>query len=187
MTGQTPDLSRASVVLFFRGFLLLMLASIAVRWPEETLVNAVVTAGGVVSLLGVLEIVVALLTHARRATRSLIVGHALLSIAFGAVAVAASVASVRMTVAAATVWLLLHAAFALALMHATPPVGVARFAVFGWVGANLVGAMLVMTYSRPTVVPLLYYGALYAWAYGFVQISVAMWLRRHVRQLRVLG
>jgi hypothetical protein len=175
------ELSRAAAVLFVRGFLLVMLASVAVRWPEETLITAVGTAGLVLAALGLIEIPVAIVSHVRGSTRTLMLAHAILSIAFGAVGTAASVASVEMTVAASTIWLLLQAVFALGLLHVTPQPGLSRLPVFGWVAVNVVLAMLVMTYRRNSIAPLLYAGTLYAWAYGAVQIGVALWIRRHVR------
>ena len=180
------DLSRASLILFVRGFLLVMLASVAIRWPEETLLNAVVVGGVVLAAIGVIEIPFALLSHVRRSTRALLLAHAILSIAFGAVGAAAHAASVEMTVATSAIWLLLQALFALALLHVTPRAGSARFTVFGWLAANVVAAMLLMTYARATITPLLYYGALYAWGYGALQVSVALWIRRHRQLVAVL-
>jgi uncharacterized membrane protein HdeD (DUF308 family) len=175
------ELSRASLLLFLRGFLLVLFASVAIRWPEETLVTALTTAGVVVATLGVIEIGLAMVTATRRANRALMVAHAILSLGFGAVALSVGVYAVSTTIYLTLAWLLLQAAFALLLLHITPQVGPAKLAVFGWVSTNVVSAMLLMANVHASLTELLYFAALYAWAYGVAQISVALWIRRHLR------
>lgn len=183
----STELSHASLVLFVRGFAVLLLASIAVRWPEETLLGAMVTASSVVAVLGVFELAFAVVSNATRGTRSMMILHALLSISFGAVTASALYDDVETTVSLAASWLLLHAVVTLAMLTITPAIGRVRAAIAFWAALNLTASFIVAVYSRADVLPLLYLGAVYAWLYGVVQIAVALWIRHHLRQLVRLG
>jgi hypothetical protein len=181
------DLPRISLVLFVRGFVLLALAAVAVRWPEETLVDAMVTAGAVVGFLAVFELTLALLSAARRDTKALMVLHALMSIAFAGIAISARFAATCTTTALASTWLVLQAALSLTLIPLAGAVRGGRSALFAWSAFNLACGLFAATYSCATVEWLLYLGAVYSAGYGMTQIAVSLWIRRHLRELAAAG
>ena len=59
MPQPSPELSRASFVLLLRGFFLIVLGAVAVWWPEQTLLLAIVISGGIAGSLGIFEVATA--------------------------------------------------------------------------------------------------------------------------------
>ena len=180
MSTSQRDLERVSIVLYLRGFVLLGLAAVAVRWPDDTLFQAMLTAGVVVGVLGACELLVAGLSTAVRATKGLITTHAVLSIAFGLVSLAAQVTSLEITMRLIGGWLLVHSVIALALASRVTPSGFARPLLLAWSALNVAAAFIVMTHEGTTLLMLMYTGAAYAAAYGVVQIATARWIRNAV-------
>jgi uncharacterized membrane protein HdeD (DUF308 family) len=174
------DWARISLVLYLRGFLLLGLSAVAVRWPRETLFDAMVTAGGVMGVLGLLELLLAAVTHVGRQTRTLMVVHAALAVTFGVVAITASMAAASTTIQVIAVWLLLHAVVALALASRMPTMPDRR-ALVTWSVVNLACSFVVVAFPTLPPAELLYLGAAYAAVYAILQIGVALWIRRGLR------
>jgi hypothetical protein len=79
-----------SVTLYVRGFLLLAVSAIAIRWPEETLLGMTAVAGGLVALFGVIEHAMVIGSDASARLKGLVSLHAFLSLFVGAVAIAAT-------------------------------------------------------------------------------------------------
>jgi uncharacterized membrane protein HdeD (DUF308 family) len=178
MSLSRSNLLRISTVLYLRGFLLLGCAAVAVRWPQDTLREAMVTAGGVVGVLGLFELIVAAAARVVRDTKTLMLTHAALSMSFGVVAITALTASADTTMRMVAVWLLLHAIVALGLASRMSTTLGARRALAAWSAVNLLCAFVVVTF--PTIPPagLLYLGAGYAAVYAIIQIGVALWIKR---------
>jgi uncharacterized membrane protein HdeD (DUF308 family) len=172
------DFARAATVLFLRGFLLAGLAAVAVRWPEVTLLTSMGTAGAIVGILGVFELAVAVFSGSSRMTRGLLFMHAYLSLTFAGVSLAVRFTSPGMTVALIALWLLLHAVLAVAVARVVPATR-GRALLVAWAAANLVCALVVVAAPWRNMLTVLYVGAVYVWSYGVVQVSVAMWIRRH--------
>ena len=85
MKEYDPRLDRLATVLLVRGFALLAFAAIALRWPQQTLADAVRYAGGVAVFLGIVELGIAFAGQSLWSVRGFRVGHAVLSISFGTV------------------------------------------------------------------------------------------------------
>lgn len=180
MSISIQDLGRVSVVLYLRGFALLGLAAVAIRWPDETLLNAMVTAGVVVGVLGVCELAVTGLSAATRATKGLISMHAALSIAFGVVSLASLAAPLSVTMRLVGAWLLIHAVIALAIASRVTSSRFARALLMSWSALNVAAALAVTAYTGATLAVLMYTGAAYAAVYGVLQIATARWIRNAV-------
>lgn len=165
------------VTLYVRGFLLLAAAAIAIRWPDKTLLGMTAVAGGVVAALGVFEYAIVSASNASRRTKGLVALHALMSVAFGALAIAARFAAPDTTRDFAAVWLLLQSALVLAVARHVPSAGHARGVLLAWSAANVVCAFVVAAHPVMPLPGLLYIGAAYTAVYGVIQIAAALWIR----------
>lgn len=174
------DLGRVSVVLYLRGFALLALAAVAIRWPDEVLYNAMLTAGVVVGVLGVCELALVAVSSTVASAKGLMMVHACLSIAFGALALMARTATLATSMRMIGAWLLMQAIVALAIAARVKSAGLARPLLVAWSAVNVAASFLVLTYAWMTLVALMYIGAGYAAAYGVVQIATARWIRHAV-------
>jgi hypothetical protein len=172
------EVRRVSLVLYVRGFVLLALAAIALRWPDDVLFGAMLTAGVLVGALGVFELGVAGVAEASPETKRLMALHALVSIGFGAVALAAGLVPLATTVRLIAGWLLLHSVVTLAIANRVSTPRRARLLLLFAAAVNVVCALGILTYTPITFATLMYVGAGYAAAYGVAQIGTARWIWR---------
>jgi hypothetical protein len=173
-----PKLDRLATVLLIRGFALVAFAGIAVRWPDETLSEAVRYAGGIAVFLGVVELGMALAGQALLSTRAFRLGHAATSIAFGVAAGTMTALPLAQAIAVVMVWLSAYAAFLLLLAARLWYFRRMRDALLLWSAVNvtaIIGCVNLVTASRVSV---LLGGALYTAVLGGVTITAARWMRR---------
>lgn len=173
---QSSEQSRLAAVMYVRGFSVLALGAIAIRWPQSFLWIAIGLAGAIVTLLGIVEITLAARSPADRAVTSLLRYVAMVSIAFGLVSFAAILATPAIAVAALSTWLLAQATVSV-MVGAGVKRPADRRALLTWAGINLVAAVMVAVLSTDTFYGLLYAGAGYTALYGVVQIVAGLRLR----------
>lgn len=173
---DSREQTRLAAVMYVRGFAVLALGAIGVRWPEEGLWAVIGVAGVIVTLLGVVELVLALRSTADRAVTSLLRYIALVSVAFGFVSFAATEASPHTAVAGAATWLLAQSVVSL-MVGAVLRRPADRRALLTWSSINLLAALVVAAASVSAFYGLLYAGAGYTALYGIMQIAAGLRLR----------
>lgn len=178
MREYDPKLQRLSTVLLIRGFALLAFGAIAVRWPDQSLADAVRYAGGIAVFLGIVELGMAMAGHALLSTRSFRTGHALVSIAFGVVSGAVTVLSLDAALDVAMVWLGAYAAFLLLLAARLWYLRRIRHALLLWSAVNAAAVVACASMRSAPRVTVLLMGALYTAALGAATIFAARWMRR---------
>ena len=178
MRSHALEVTALRHLLFWRGLLALALALVAVRWPSDTLVFALVAAGAVFLVMGFFDAFVALRLRATFRLWWVALAHGLVCVLFGAVTLAVPALALRVAVTLASIWLLAYAALAivaaLTLRRARGP----WVAPAVWGIANAVLAVVLFVYPIPTVTLVLYAGAGYAAALGVVHLAAASALRR---------
>lgn len=190
MREYDPRLQRLSTVLLIRGVALLAFGAIAVRWPEQSLADAVRYAGGIAVFLGIVELGMAMAGHALRSTRFFRVGHALASIGFGVVSGAMTALSLDAALNLVMLWLGVYAAFLALLSARLWHFRRIRDALLLWGAVNATAVLVCATMRSAPRVTMLLMGALYTAALGAVTILAARWTRRdwllveHVPALR---
>jgi uncharacterized membrane protein HdeD (DUF308 family) len=174
------ELQRLSETLVWRGVAMLALGLGALLWPEPLMIAALLTAGLIAALLGLYEMAIAAVL--RRFTRYwyVVLAHGLTSLAFGLLTVGASALPLRLALAIIVAWLLVYAGVmwgAAAMMW--PRRTVAR-ALFAWGTVDLLVSIAIAISPTVTIFGFLFLGALYAAVFGAWQLSLGLWLGRHV-------
>lgn len=178
MQAYDPKLDRLSTVLLLRGYGLLAFAGIAVRWPDQSLSDAVRYAGGIAVFLGAIELAMSIAGHTLLSVRAFRVGHAVTSVAFGVVAAMARDLPVDQALVVATVWLAGYTAFLLLLMARLWYFRRMRDGLLLWAAVNVAAIAGCVNLMGTARVSLLLGGALYTAALGVVTIVAARWMRR---------
>jgi uncharacterized membrane protein HdeD (DUF308 family) len=178
MSEPSVELSRLSFVLFLRGMFLILLSAVAIRWPAPALLIAMVAAGGVVGSLGIFEVAAASVSEALSSTRVFLLGHGLVSVAFGVLTATIPVVSVPAATTLSLVWLLLYLTYTLLLTARLWYRHRVREALLLWSAITATCAATIAFFSPPTVNALLYAGALYAGILGIAQLVAAAWIHR---------
>jgi hypothetical protein len=181
MSQPSAELSRTSVVLFVRGGLLIALAAVAVRWPEETLLLAMVAAGAVAGTLGLIEVAGASVSKTLLSSRIFYLGHGLIFVGFGVLTATVSVATVPAATWLIVAWLLLHVTYAFLLAARLSYLPRVRNGLSLWGTINL-GCALAVSYlpAPPTILALYLWGALYVVALGIVEVVAGAWINKHI-------
>ena len=175
--GWTPlGKSRLAAILYVRGFLLLALGAIGVRWPQQSLASVITIAGITLSLLGAIEATLAIFSRANKQTASLLRYIAFVSLAFGLVSLSVRTSAPTTTVAILATWLVAHATVAV-MVGAVLRRPFDRRAVLAWSVVNVAAALIVAAASDSAFQILLYAGAAYVALYGIAQIIVGLRLR----------
>ena len=170
------DRRRLATVLYVRGFAVLALGAVGVRWPQDGLWIAIGLAGVIVTLLGIVELVLAFRSAAERPIKSLQRYVALVSIAFGVTSLAQQFAPPAFALDVLAIWLLGHALVSL-MVGAAMPRSLDGHLLLVWSALNLTAALLVAVASVPVHYGILYGGAAYTALYGAVQIAAGLRLR----------
>lgn len=178
MMSLSRETARFSASLLTRGILMVFLGLAAIRWPDEALAGAMITAAGLLVLFGTFEMVLALRT--RRTTPGWIVpmangaacvGFAVLTLGFPSL-------PFGLTLALVTLWLVLYAALTGGLALALWPMRRTRFTLLAWTALNVSLAVAALVAKEATIFTLLYVGAGYAVAFGALQVASGVWIRR---------
>ncbi len=178
MRSHTLELTALRRLLFWRGLLALALALVAVRWPTDTLVFALVAAGAVFLVMGFFDAFIALRLRATLRLWWVAFAHGLACVLFGAVTVAVPALALRVAVTLASIWLLAYAALAIVAALKLRGTSAQWVIPAAWGIANAALAVVLFVYPIPTVTLVLYAGAGYAAALGVVHLAAAFALRR---------
>lgn len=178
MRSHTPELTALRHLLFWRGLLALALALVAVRWPTDTLVFALVGAGAVFLVLGFFDAFLAVRLRATLRLWWVALAHGLACVLFGAVTLAVPALALRLAVTLASIWLLAYAALAIVAARQLRSVAAPWVAAAVWGVANAAFALVLLVYPIPTVTLVLYAGAGYAAALGAAHVAASIALRR---------
>ena len=175
--GWTPlEKSRLAAIMYVRGFLLLALGAIGVRWPQQSLASVITIAGITLSLLGAIEATLAIFSRANKQTASLLRYVAFVSLAFGLVSLAVRTSPPETAAAVLATWLVAHATVAV-MVGAVMQRPLDRRAVLAWSVMNVAAALIVAAATDSAFQILLYAGAVYVALYGIAQIMVGLRLR----------
>jgi uncharacterized membrane protein HdeD (DUF308 family) len=178
MPGLALELSRLAFVLFVRGAFLVLLGAVAIRWPEHTLLLSMVAAGGILGCFGLFEVLAASVSGTLPSTKLFLVGHGILSVALGGIAVALLVAGPQRAALMSIAFLVAYGMYSLVLAVRLQFVPRAREAVFGWGIFNLACAAVLASVEPSRTSELLYAAAFYAAVLGLFQLFAALWIRR---------
>lgn len=171
-------------LLFWRGMLALATALVAVRWPQETLIFALVAAGAVFGVMGLFDVVLALRMRRGYSAWWVALVHGLACTAFGVVTLVVPGVALAIAVGIASAWLVVYGAVALIVAWRMRRNQLRWRSVAAWGALNLAFAVSVLAYPRLTITVLLYAGAAYAALLGLVQVGASMRLRRLSLALR---
>lgn len=177
MRNGSSDAARFTAALFLKGALMLLGGGIALLWPNETLVLAMMFAGSLLALVAVYEILLAF--HARHDTRGWMLALADGALALGLAVLTITITAVplRTTMLLGAVWLGASAAIAGILALALWPMPRTRAVLGAWAAVNVALAAMALVYDADIFI-LLYVGAGYAIAYGVFHLLAAAWMRR---------
>lgn len=177
MPDGSADAARFTAALFLKGALMLLGGGIALLWPNETLVLAMMFAGSLLALVAVYEILLAL--HARHDTRGWLLALADGALALGLAALTITITAVplRATFLLGAVWLAGSGVIAGVLALALWPMPRTRIVLGLWAAVNVALAAMSLVYDADIFL-LLYVGAGYAIAYGMFHLFAAAWMRR---------
>lgn len=178
MSRQSAELSRLAFVLFMRGLFLLVLSAAALRWPDQTLLFAIVTAGGVVGTLGIFEVAAAAISASLPSTKLFLLAHGLVSILFGALTATIPVASAAAATKLSVAFMALYAMYSFTLAARLQFIRRARRTLLAWGAFNVIGAVLLAAARPETTNQVLYAAALYGALLGVLQLAAAVGMRR---------
>lgn len=178
MRPHRLELTALRQLLFWRGMLALALALIAVRWPEDTLIFALVGAGAVFLVMGFIDVFLSLRLRATTTLWWVALAHGLACVLFGVVTLAVPALALRVAIVLASVWLFVYGVVALIaafeLRAAAAPWAIAAL----WGATNVAFALVLYLAPMPTVTVVLYAGASYAAALGVAHLAAAFALKR---------
>lgn len=169
---------RLSGVLMARGVPFILLAAIAIRWPELMLRPSMMVAAGIAIALSLLELTFAWGSRTVASVRWFLAGHAVLSVAFGVLTFLLPSVTLFVGLALGMLWLLAHTTFAILLAARLWYFRRMRDALLLWAAVNTAVITGCATFMPPDVASLEYVGALYTAAYGFVLVVAGEWTRR---------
>jgi uncharacterized membrane protein HdeD (DUF308 family) len=160
---------------------MLVLGLGAVIWPEDVLIAAMIFVGMIATLFGLYEITIALSIRTKTSGWTLILLHGLTALSFGGLTLGAPGLTLRVAMAVIAAWMLVYAALAITTATLVWHVPAMRRVLLSWAGFDVVLAFVAVLFPQATIFALLYFGAVYAAAFGAWQILLGLWLRRTIR------
>lgn len=154
------------------------LAGVAMAWPGEVLLLAILTVGPLAIAFGTLSVALALWLRHGGSRWQLLVVHGVACVASGTIVLAAPNVSLRAASLLIALWLALYAAFLTRLARLVWRRLAVRWCLLAWAAINLGLAMAAVARPRGTLFALLFLGAFYLAAFGLSQIAAGIWIRR---------
>jgi uncharacterized membrane protein HdeD (DUF308 family) len=171
-------LRKFSVTLAIKGALMLAAGTLALIFPAETLLGAMLSTAVLLAATGAYEMLLALRTRVVMPAWFLSLADGAASVGLAVLSVSITAISFRTTMLLVALWLLLYSALAIGLALALWPMRRTRLALLGWAVLDFGLGALAAFDGRATIFTLLYVGAAYAIAFGVFQLAAAWWLRR---------
>jgi uncharacterized membrane protein HdeD (DUF308 family) len=181
MITARQELRRLWHTLVGRGALMLVLGLGAVIWPEDVLIAAMILVGVIATLFGLYEITIALSIRPKTSGWTLILLHGLTVLSFGALTLGGPGLTLRVALAVTSAWMLAYAALAITAGILFWQLRAMRWALLAWAAFDVVLAFVSVLFPEATIFALLYFGAVYAAAFGAWQIVAGLWLRRTIK------
>jgi uncharacterized membrane protein HdeD (DUF308 family) len=181
MITARQELRRLWHTLVGRGALMLVLGLGAVIWPEDVLIAAMILVGVIATLFGLYEITIALSIRTKTSGWTLILLHGLTVLSFGALTLGGPGLTLRVALAVTSAWMLAYAALAITAGILFWQLRAMRWALLAWAAFDVVLAFVSVLFPEATIFALLYFGAVYAAAFGAWQIVAGLWLRRTIK------
>jgi hypothetical protein len=176
------EVHRLSQTLLWRGGAITGLGLAGALKPEWFLGGAMLGVALIATSFGLYEITVAVSFRRRTAWWWLVLAHALASLAFGVLTIAAPGLTLSAGLIAFVAWLLLYAGVVWSAAVLLWPIGRFRWSLAAWGIADVALAAAALIFPVATSVGVLVLGALYAAAFGAWQFTVGTWLRRLLRE-----
>ena len=177
MTNLRREARRLANSLVISGAIVLGLALIAMAVPERTLIGGMLIVGLLSVMVGLNQVLTSVSLKSQTRHWRLLLGHGILSVAFGMLTVGASALTFDLTVTTVALWLLAHAALALRIAMNTPVGRSIRRALLTLAGVDTTIAVLVIILPAVTIFQFLFFGAAYAAVFGGTQIVAGIHLR----------
>jgi uncharacterized membrane protein HdeD (DUF308 family) len=182
MSTAARELRQLSQTLIWRGTLMFALGSAAAIWPEPVLIGAMIAVGVIATLLGLYEMSIAISVRRRIAGWTLILANGSAAFAFGLLTLGAPRLSLHVGLVIVGLWFLACAGFAWRAAVLWWPLRTLRLALIGWGVVDVALGVLALVYPAATIFALLFFGAVYAAAFGAWQAAEGLWLRRLLHQ-----
>ena|SRR3569833_1499936 len=165
-----------SNVLLLRGAALIVLGGVAIAWPEQTLVPALIAGSLIATLTGLYEITIGVALRGTRGA-AVVLSHGVLAIVFGLLTAGVTALSWPTPVSVVIAWLLVYTWLCFGAAAVWHPFGPTKALIACGV-FNVGLAIVVNLYPYGTVFALLYFGAMYAASLGAWHFGAGLWLRR---------
>ena len=166
--------------LIVSGTIFLVAGSIAVVWPEPTLIPALIGVGLTSAAAGVYQLSCGF--SVRRTERGwfLIVMHGVLLILFGLLTEGVTALSFMPAMVIVAGWMFFYAVHSWAVALFVAKRRLTRHAATLWGGVHVLGALLLAVFSVGTMLGVLFLGAIYAAALGVWMTVGGYWIRREI-------
>jgi uncharacterized membrane protein HdeD (DUF308 family) len=187
MSSFDGAIRRLSSILLFAGAVMIVLATIALAWPGDVLVVALVTVGPLAVAFGAVVAALALVLRRETPRWWLLLYHGLACGGFGVLMLASPSLSLEIVAMLVATWLALYAGFLITLSDFTWRSRPTRWSLAVWAAINLGLAVAAATHPHDTVVAVLFFGAMYLAVFGVWQVAAALWLRRVTSDTAVVG
>ena len=179
MPADAPRPLHRSMPLVGRGLVMLVLGGVAVRWPESTIVPALLAGTAVLAASGVYEVTVALARRHRSPRWPVWLFDGLACVAFALVTLGFPALTMETAMRLIAAWFILYAAFCASLSVLLWPRRSAGVSLAIWSAMNLALGILALVMFKPGFTLVLYAGAAYAATFGAAQLIAGVWLREN--------
>lgn len=176
-TANAAVRRRVATTLFWRGGTIAACAAVAVRWPAEGLLVAMLLVGVVAIVFGAEDIIIALRERHALPWWWALLTHGAGSVLFGMISISSFALSQQGMALVFAGWCLIAGMFALGaglLAHARGAFGLAAIGIFV---ASVAANLYVLSSTTLTAMSLLYAGAAYATLLGLTEVGLGHWLR----------
>lgn len=180
MTDSRVEMTGFADSLAISGTLFLVGGSVAVIWPEPTLVPALLCVGLISTAAGFYQLSCGFAVRKTERTWSLMIAHGLLLLLFGLLTEGVTALHFIPALAVVTGWMLLYAIYSWAVALFVAQRRLTRNAATLWGAIHVFGALLVVIFSFGTMIGLLFLGAVYAATLGAWMILSGSWIRKMV-------
>jgi uncharacterized membrane protein HdeD (DUF308 family) len=187
MASFDGAIHRLSSILLFAGVVMVILAGIALAWPGDVLVVALVTVGPLAVAFGAVVAALALVLRRETPRWWLLLFHGLACGGFGVLMLASPSLSLEIVAMLVAIWLALYAGFLITLSDFAWRSVRIRWSLAAWAAINLALAVAAATHLHDTVVAVMFFGAAYLAAFGAWQVAAALWLRRLTADTATIG
>ena len=178
MRDLSRPVTRFASVLEARGGIAIGAGAVALAWPDEVLLPAMLLTGLVLAASAIYEVTFAVRHRAENRGWPLALADGLACLGLATLIASLTAIPFHATLVLAAVWFLVGGGLAFALALAVWPMRRTRAALLAWSATQLTLAAFAAIDREADLVLLLFVGAGYTIAFGIFQVVAAVWMRR---------